>query len=105
MLHRAVRQQAPDPVDAPDSIDEERVARRLHQRFVEAHAAVVQLVGRVRLDAAGQQVVFRRAQPLDRACIESVRRLQQRGGSSSSRSTTGSRADVMPNIAGRSVIR
>lgn len=61
VLHRPVRQQPPHTVHAANGVDEKRIARGLHQRFMKAHAALVQLVGGVDLDASARQVLLGRA--------------------------------------------
>ena len=77
VLHRAIRQQAPHAVDAADGVDEESVAGTFDQRFVEAHAPVVQLVGRVGLDAAIEQMQVGRPAARDDEWREAVARLAQ----------------------------
>jgi hypothetical protein len=79
LAHRAVRQQAPHPVDALDGVDEERVARRFHQAFMEAHVALVPLVGRGAGDAAGEHVPFGGAAWFQHLALQPEARLEQRG--------------------------
>ena len=80
VLHRAVRQQPAHAIDALDGVDEERVARGLHQRLVETHAALVQLVGAVAVDAAVEQVAFGGAAARQHALVDAVGRFEQGRG-------------------------
>lgn len=51
-------QQAADAIEPLGRVEEERVAARSDDRLVEAHAALLQRIGRVGLDGAGEQPLF-----------------------------------------------
>ena len=80
VLDRAVGQQATDPIDTANGVDEEGVARSFDQGFVKFDASLVQLVGGVGFDASLQEAHFRFANMLKDRGVKLEAGFEEGGG-------------------------